>query len=159
MRILLISGMPCEIDLIDKINSLKFDYIIGLGDIECPQYLRNFYGILGEADSVYVLKYLKKNGKLIETEKFNFSVDFSTPNVISHFPPEGCNTARIKNFLIGYYDIYNKIVRYNPKTLFHGHSESQGVCEIGVTKVVSVGLLKNGKYVMYDNGYIYFENF
>ncbi|AAY79870.1 hypothetical protein [Sulfolobus acidocaldarius] len=137
----LITRLPCENSLIEKINSLNVDYVVGLGDVECPQFLRDFYGILGEMDNITTMKYLKNTGKLIESSFLTFSTNFSNIT-ITHFPP------RLE---YGSLIVRNQILTNSPKIVFHGHSEVQKIYNLGLTKIVSIGSGEKGYYVIYDS--------
>ncbi|AOL16100.1 hypothetical protein BFU36_04490 [Sulfolobus sp. A20] len=148
-KIALIAGFPCAIDLINYVNNLDADLIIGLGDVECPQYIKSeFYGILGEMEDVSVLKYLRKNNKYF-TKLSNISSDFSSEVVVTHYPPKGSITGKIFGVTIGSEDIMNKVKKHQPLLLFHAHSSIRGEFELGKTKIVSIGNLINGHYVEY----------
>lgn len=140
-RIALITRVPCREDAIEYLNGLRVDYIIGLGDVECPQYLNNYYGILGEMDEVTVMKYLKKSKRLIEDKLFElFSVNFSTDYVLSHFSPRSSQK------------VMGEVLQYKPKVLVHGHSEIQEEYYILDVKVLSVGSFEKGYYLLFENG-------
>ncbi|WP_246253045.1 metallophosphoesterase family protein [Acidianus brierleyi] len=135
--------------MIEYINDQKFDAVIGLGDIECPQFLNNFYGILGEFESVFVMKYLKKTNRLIQTSIYGLSVNFSDKIVITHFPPKGFGTGIIGNFMIGNEETTKKILHNKPKIVLHGHSEYPSISEKNGIKIISIGSLYNGFYTEY----------
>lgn len=126
--------------MVEFLNSLHIDYIIGLGDVECPQYINNFLGILGEMDNVTVQKYLKKNNLLIDNF-LDLSISFSSRKVITHFPPRNPRGSQ---------SVLGNILSNGPELLFHGHIEDQLVYEVGKTKVISVGSMEKGYYVIYD---------
>ncbi|MEM1625926.1 MAG: hypothetical protein QXV69_01375 [Sulfolobaceae archaeon] len=157
MKLLLISGVECYNRLLDWINSQTrdFNYIIGLGDVECPQYINNFYGIIGEIESVFVFKWLKNNGRLLYRLN-NISTDFSTEIVVTHYPPS--NLGKVLRFDIGSNEVYKKMILYKPKILIHGHSENVGISEVEGTQVISIGLLRDGNYAVYENGKIFFKH-
>ncbi|QGA54984.1 hypothetical protein GFS03_10560 [Sulfolobus sp. E5-1-F] len=149
-RIILIAGFPCDLDLINLVNELNADLFIGLGDIECPQFIRNFIGIVGDMEDVSVFKYLKNTGKYLE-KYFNISSDFSTNIVISHYPPKGSITGIINDVKVGSQEIMARVLSNQPKILFHAHSEIQKEYYINNTKVVSIGNFSKGYYVEYDS--------
>ncbi|MEM1599643.1 MAG: hypothetical protein QW214_00705 [Saccharolobus sp.] len=135
--------------MIERLNNeIDADIFIGLGDIECPQYIRNFYGIVGEMEDVSVLKYLKRNNKYV-TKLLNISSDFSTDVVITHYPPKGSITGIINGVLIGSNQIMAKILSTKPKLLFHAHSDIQKEYLLGQTRIVSIGNLNDGYYTEY----------
>ena len=138
----LITLTPCREDVIEFLNSLNVDYIIGLGDVECPQYLSNFYGILGEMDNVTVQKYLKHKGKLILSTFHGLSVDFSAKIVITHFQPR---TPFGSQFITG------KILSETPEVLIHGHLREQKEYSLGKTRIYSVGSSELGYFAIFDS--------
>ncbi|BDB97109.1 hypothetical protein [Saccharolobus caldissimus] len=145
----LIGGLSCNMNVIEVLNNLDVDLFIGLGDVECPQYIRDFYGIVGEMEDVSVLKYLRSSGRYL-INMFNISSDFSTEVVISHYPPKGSFTRIIDdNIKIGLKDVSEKILVHKPKLLFHAHSNIQNQGRIYDTIVISIGSLENGYYVEY----------
>jgi len=156
MKALLISGVECEYEIIKWINSLNFEYVIGLGDVECPNYIKNFYGILGETESVFVLKWLRSSGRLLDSRLHEISSDFSTEIVITHYPPS--YLGKIAGVSVGSNEVYNKLILHKPKLLIHGHSENVGISKIGMTRVVSIGLLRDGNYAIYDSGEVIIIN-
>ncbi|AWR98274.1 hypothetical protein DFR86_06960 [Acidianus sulfidivorans JP7] len=123
--------------------------IIGLGDVECPQYLNNYYGILGEMESVYIQKYLKKQNRLI-TRYLDFSTDFSTDFYLTHFPPKGFNSGITYNVNIGRSEVAAMILEHKPKVVLHGHSEEQRIVEKMGIKIISVGSFYLGYYAEYN---------
>ena len=126
--------------MIEFLNSLSVDYVVGLGDVECPQYINNFLGILGEMENVTVQKYLRKN-KLLIDNFLDLSTSFSSKKVITHFPPRKPRGSQL---------VLGNILSNSPELLFHGHIEEQLVYEVGKTKVVSVGSMEKGYYVIYN---------
>lgn len=130
--------------MIDFLNSLEVDLIIGLGDIECPQFIHNYKGILGEMENVTVQKYLKKNGLLAENI-LDLSISFSSRKVITHFPPRRPRGSQV---------VLGSILSQMPELVFHGHIEEQGIYTIGEAKVISVGSLEKGYFVIYERGRI-----
>ncbi|EZQ03831.1 hypothetical protein CM19_08895 [Candidatus Acidianus copahuensis] len=147
MKVGLVTNFPCDMDAIEYINNLKFDAVVGLGDVECPQYISNFMGILGEMESVYIMKYLKTNKRLIEGKYLNLSTDFSTGIHITHFPPE-VNTS-ILNVKVKNDEIRSIILKNSPKIVIHGHSDRQCTYNLGKTTVISIGSFKAGYYAVY----------
>jgi hypothetical protein len=139
-RIALITRVPCREDAIEYLNGLQVDYIIGLGDVECPQYLNNYYGILGEMDEVTIMKYLRKSKRLITDRVDLFSVNFSTDYVLSHFSPRSSQK------------VMGEVLQYKPKVLIHGHSENQEEYHVLDVKVISVGSFEKGYYLLFENG-------
>ncbi len=146
----MVSGFPCLKDVVERVNSLQADAVIGLGDIECPQLFNNFHGILGEMDSVSTFKEMDRNGLLLKGSFSILSEDFSTPYVISHFPPLGSATGIIADNREGNSRVTALLLKNRPKIIFHGHSEIQTVVELQGIKVVSVGSLLYGQYLMLD---------
>lgn len=148
-EIVIITNFPCKPSLIEFIN--HFEIVIGLGDVECPQYINNYYGIIGEMESVYVHKYLKKTNRLIDSKFLDFSTDFSTEFYITHFPPKDFDTGLTYNVRIGRSEIDSVILKNKPKVVLHGHSEEQRVSEkIGI-KIISIGSFIHGYYAIYDS--------
>ena len=142
------SGLPCREDVIGEFNWLG-EEIVGLGDVECPQRLERFRGILGDFDGVTAMKYLASKGLLVNRVG-DLSSDFSTPYVMVHSPPWGVGTGIINGVQVGSREVRAKILTFRPKAVFHGHSEFQGVGQLGETRVVSVGLAELGFYVRYE---------
>ncbi len=110
--------------------------MISLGDVECPERLDLVYGIPGEADVPSVARYLRA---LERPEDFRV--------IVFHFPPYGfpcfgkkCGDRRVLSFILA----------EKPELVIHGHSEDQLEYRIGDTRVVSVGSLERGFYVIYD---------
>lgn len=139
-NIVLITRAPCREDVIEFLNGLDVDLILGLGDVECPQYIKNFRGILGEMEDVTTQKYLKKNN-LIITDLFNLSTSFSSRKVITHFPPRNPRGSQ---------KILGQILSNLPELVFHGHLDEQREYYIGKTRIISVGSLEKGYYVIYN---------
>ena len=138
----LITLTPCKGDVIEFLNSLSVDYIVGLGDVECPQYISNYYGILGEMDNITTQKHLRQRNKLITTTFGNLSVDFSTKIVITHFQPRTSYGSQL---------ILGKILSESPELLIHGHLRSQKEYSVGKTRVYSAGSLEDGYYLIFDS--------
>ncbi|AWR99377.1 hypothetical protein [Metallosphaera hakonensis] len=145
----MISGLPCKEDAIELLNR-SGKKILGLGDVECPQRIKNFKGILGEIDSVTAMKYMERNGLLVNRE-LDLSVDFSTPFVIAHEPPFGVGTGYILDISIGSRGLRAKVLSnlFRINTLFHGHSEIQIEVNFHGVKIVSIGLGSNKQLVEY----------
>ncbi|ARM77120.1 hypothetical protein B6F84_07925 [Acidianus manzaensis] len=145
----IISNFLCQEDAIEFINN--FDTIIGLGDVECPQYLNNYHGILGEMESVYIQKYLKKNNRII-TNYLDFSTDFSTNIYITHFPPKGFDSGITYRVKIGRSDITSLILENKAKIkiVLHGHSEEQKIVDKLGIKIISIGSFYKGYYAEYN---------
>lgn len=146
----MVSSFPCLRGAIERVNELNFDEAIGLGDIECPQLFRDFHGILGEMDSVHTLKEMDREGMLIKNRFSILSADFSSNYVISHFPPLGSNTGNVIGKEEGNSRVTASLLKNKPRILFHGHSEVQKVGEMNGVKVVSVGSLLRGHYVIFE---------
>ncbi|WP_338599864.1 hypothetical protein V6M85_10825 [Sulfolobus tengchongensis] len=147
-KITLIAGFQCDINLIELLNNFDTDLFIGLGDIECPQFIRNFQGIIGEMEDVSILKYLRNSGRYF-TRILNISSDFSSDIVVTHYPPKDSITGIIDSVKIGLESVLSKVLSNQPKILFHAHSEIQGDYYIGRTRVISIGNLNRGYYVEY----------
>ncbi|MCG3109860.1 hypothetical protein L3N51_02156 [Metallosphaera sp. J1] len=143
----MVSGLSCREDVIEWLNRLGAR-VIGLGDVECPQRIRNFKGILGEMDSITATKYMERNN-LLFTREGDLSVDFSTPYVIVHEPPFGVGTGLVNGVSIGSLAVRAKILTHRPLLVFHGHSEVQKEVDFEGTRVVSVGLGSLGQFVEY----------
>ncbi|MCI2414647.1 MAG: hypothetical protein MPF33_05270 [Candidatus Aramenus sp.] len=143
-KLALVSGFPCLVDAVDYFNSQGYDAIIGLGDVECPQYLENFYGILGEMESVFVMKYLKSTSRLIDSDAFERSFNLGLKVFMTHFPPKGYGTGTIGGFTVGK-DV--PIPRGGKVLVLHGHSDYPSVVKKDETTVVSVGSVLKGFYV------------
>ena len=144
----MITRFPCQEDAVEYINN-NFDGVIGLGDVECPQYLKDFHGILGEMESVHVMKYLKKSGRLITTEFLGISTDFSTEISITHFPPKGFKSGILMGKEIGRKEISAKILSSKTKIVIHGHSENQNVVNIHNFQIISIGAFEKGYLAIY----------
>lgn len=127
--------------MIDFLNHLDVDYIVGLGDVECPQYIKNFKGILGEMEDVTTQKYMRKRGLLIQGTFFDLSTSFSSAYVITHFPPRNPRGSQ---------KVLGEILSNSPKLVFHGHLEFQQIYKIQETEVISVGSIEKGYYVLFD---------
>ena len=141
-KMALITSTPCREGVIEFLNSLNVDFVVGLGDIECPQYISNYYGILGEMDTVTAQKYLRKMNKLIVSPFLNvFSTDFSSKIVITHFPPDSPTGSRF---------VKAKILAESPEIVIHGHTRVQKEYSIGRTRVISVGSMELGYYVIFN---------
>ena len=143
----MVSGLSCREDVIESLNRLG-TRVIGLGDIECPQRIRNFKGILGEMDSITAMTYMERNNLMISRED-DLSVDFSTPYVIVHEPPFGVGTGYINGVSVGSLSLRAKILTYRPSVVFHGHSEVQKEVDFQGTRVVSIGLGSLRQFVEY----------
>ncbi|WP_231112411.1 hypothetical protein [Stygiolobus azoricus] len=141
-KMALITLTPCKGDVIEFLNLLSVDYIIGLGDVECPQYISNYYGILGEMDNVTTQKYLRQKNKLITKTFGNLSIDFSTKIVITHFQPRTSYGSQV---------ILGKILSESPELLIHGHLRSQKEYNVVKTRVYSAGSLEEGYYLIFDS--------
>ncbi|HII75073.1 TPA: hypothetical protein HA332_12075 [Sulfurisphaera tokodaii] len=137
----LVTQVPCREDVIDFLNKLEVDLIVGLGDVECPQYIKKYKGILGEMEDITTQKYLRKNGLLIQEGVLDLFISFSYRKVITHFPPRNPRGSQ---------KVLAEILSNLPEIVFHGHLIEQKVYDIGKTKVVSVGSLEKGYYVVYD---------
>lgn len=144
----MITRFPCQEDAIEYINK-NFDGVIGLGDIECPQYLKDFHGILGEMESVYIMKYLKKTDRLISRKFFDLSTDFSTEISITHFPPKGFKSGLLMNKEIGRKEISAMILSSKTKIVIHGHSENQSSVTSRGFQIISVGAFEKGYLAVY----------
>ncbi|PVU74185.1 hypothetical protein DDW13_08475 [Acidianus hospitalis] len=147
-KLAMITRFPCQEDAVEYINN-NFDGVIGLGDVECPQYLNNFHGILGEMESVYIMKYLKKTERLITKEFLGLSTDFSTEISITHFPPKGFKSGIIINVEIGKKEISAKILSSKTKIVIHGHSENQTIVNSHGFQVISIGAFEKGYLAIY----------
>ncbi len=146
-KLALVSSFPCLVDVIDYFNSQNYEAIIGLGDVECPQYLDNFYGILGEMESVFVMKYLKNNSKLINSEMFVRLFNLNGRVILSHFPPKSYGSGSIGGITIGR-DL--AIPKGEKVIILHGHSDYPSLVNKEETTVVSVGSVFKGFYVELD---------
>ncbi|MEM0279046.1 metallophosphoesterase family protein [Metallosphaera sp.] len=153
--LLMVSNLPCKEDVIERINEMRMQ-VVGLGDVECPQHIINFKGILGEMEGITARKYLETNN-LIITKLLDLSSDFSTPFVIVHEPPYGVGTGKILNVNVGSRLTRSRILAYRPKVVFHGHSEVQREVYFNETKVISIGSGFLGQFVIYqgEGKYIY----
>ena len=110
--------------------------MISLGDVECPERLNLVYGIPGEADVPSVARYLRVFEKPSDVKVFLF-----------HFPPFGFTCFGKK---CGDQSVVAFILSEKPDLVIHGHSEDQKEYRLGDTRVVSVGSLEKGYYVIYD---------
>ncbi|BFH73287.1 hypothetical protein SJAV_12310 [Sulfurisphaera javensis] len=126
--------------MIEFLNSLDVDAIVGLGDVECPQYIRNYYGILGEMEDITTQKYLRKNGLLVD-KILDLSTSFTSKKVITHFPPRYPRGSQL---------VLGQILSNLPEIVLHGHLEEQKTYYINKTQIVSVGSIEKGYYVIYD---------
>ncbi len=144
----MITRFPCQEDAVEYINN-NFDGVIGLGDVECPQYLKDFHGILGEMESVYVMKYLKKTNRLITKEFLGISTDFSTEISITHFPPKGFKSGLIMDKEIGRKEISANILSSKTKIVIHGHSENQSSVTYHGFQIISIGAFEKGYLAVY----------
>nr|WP_231918190.1 hypothetical protein [Saccharolobus solfataricus] len=147
-KVILIAGFQCNLDLINFVNELDADLFVGLGDIECPQFIRGFIGITGDMEDVSVLKYLKSTGKYLN-KYLNISSDFSTDIVISHYPPKGSITGIINGVRVGSQEVLAKVLSNQPRILLHAHSEVQKEYYINNTRVISIGNFSMGYYGEY----------
>ncbi|QKR00006.1 hypothetical protein GWK48_06105 [Metallosphaera tengchongensis] len=144
--------------MIERLNSLNKP-ILGLGDVECPQRLKNFRGILGEMDNITAMKYMENHSLLVKERILDLSVDFSTPLVISHLPPLGSSTGMIYGVMVGSKSVRARILAHKPRLLFHGHSEVQSVADFHGSTVVSIGSTLMGYVIEYfGNGKFQFTN-
>lgn len=132
VEVVLVSRVSCDLEYIDRLNSMEVDYIIGLGDIECPLFINNYYGIIGEMENFHVARELKKAGKLI----YNKFLDFSTSDAI--------NTI----YYISHYLSKTSMARkYKYKIAFYGHYEYSKILN---EKEWIIGSFLRGSYVLVD---------
>lgn len=107
-----------------------------MGDVECPERLNLVYGIPGEADVPSVQRFLRP---------------LRRPEIkahLFHFPPFGLPRFGVKS---GYQEVLAFILSEKPDLVFHGHTEQQLEYRIADTRVISVGALDRGYYVVYDD--------
>ena len=91
-------------------------------------------------EDITVQKYLRKNNLLIDNF-LDLSTSFSSRKVITHFPPRNPKGSQL---------VLGNVLSYSPEFLFHGHIEEQLSYNVGKTKVISVGSMEKGYYVIYD---------
>lgn len=101
-------------------------------------------------DGVDTLKILERKNAIIRDKFYIISSDFSTPYVISHFPPFGSNTGYVGENQVGNSKLTSLLLSKEPEILFHGHSEIQKISKLYKTEVVSVGSFLLGQYVILD---------
>ncbi|BBD72426.1 hypothetical protein HS1genome_0815 [Sulfodiicoccus acidiphilus] len=149
MKVVMVSSGWCELSVMRTLSKLEVDLFVGLGDLECPNLLPRFLGILGEKDGVFVKHFLDQGRYLISNREL--SSDFSTDVWISHLAPRGSSTGLIAGLEVGDSKLTEKALMLRPKLIFHGHSEVQAVNTLGETTVVSPGPLSRGLFALYDS--------
>jgi Predicted phosphoesterases, related to the Icc protein len=146
MRLAIIAGGWCDLQIIEKLSVLQVDGFIGLGDFECPNLLSNYLGLLGEKDGVFVKHFLDQ-GRYLRSAH-GLSSDFTTNKWVSHMPPLG-PTGLVGGFKVGDPTLLSLIEERKPSLLIHGHSEFHGEAIVGETRVVSVGPVNKGYLAFY----------
>lgn len=129
MKVALVSLSLCERDVIEYFNE-EYELVIGLGDVNCPQFFRNYFGLPGETEGKFVWNYLRKNNRTLQYLPQEIKEVLYGWALLTHRPYEVEGGEKASGLVI-----------------FHGHHTSQGIMEERERTVISVGALFKGRYV------------